>query len=362
MISRRRFLAFLGALVTPLAAEAQPGHVPRAAVTLSRCGLVMILALGIVSTPTAGRAQQAAKIPRVAFLTTTSPEDSPNPGVDGFRQGLRELGYIEGRSIAIDWRWGRGRIEQFPEFAAEAVRLKVDVIVAANTPAGRAAKVATKTIPIVIPFMSDPVGDGFAATLAHPGSNITGLTNEGAEIAAKRLQLLREALPNVSRIAIVADTSEPGYQNTVRNVEHAARTLGVNVQARQLVSNPGDLPSAFANIARERVGAVFLVVGTMTFANRASLAELALKSRLPLVCGTGQYVRAGCLMGYSASVSDLFRRAATFVDKILKGAKPADLPVEQPTKFELVINLKTAKALGLTIPQALLLRADQVIQ
>jgi putative ABC transport system substrate-binding protein len=275
---------------------------------------------------------------------------------------LRELGYIEDQTIAIDWRWGRGRTEQFPKFAAEAVLRKVDVIVAANSPAGRAAKNATKTIPIVIPFMGDPVGDGFAATLAHPGSNITGLTNEGAELAAKRLQLLQEALPNISRLAIVTDTSEPSYANTVSNVEHAARTLGVHVQARQVVSGPADLAPVFMILARERIDAVFLVVGTMTFANRASLAELALKSHLPMMCGTAQYVRAGCLMGYSASVSDLFRRAATFVDKILKGAKPADLPVEQPTKFEFVINLKTAKALGLTIPQSLLLRADQVIE
>ena len=329
---------------------------------MRQIGLVVFVAIAFFAVPIAGRTQQASKIPRVAFFTTTSPGDSPNPGIDGFRQGLRELGYIEGETIAIDWRWGRGRTEQFPEFAAEAVLRKVDVIVAANSPAGRAAMNATQTIPIVVPFMSDPIGQRFAVTLAHPGSNITGLTNEGAELAAKRLQLLLEAVPHVSRIAIVADASEPGYASSASNVEHAARTLGVHAQARQVVSGPGDLTAVFTTIAGEKVGAVLLVVGTMTFANRSSLAGLALKSHLPMMCGTAQYVRAGCLMGYSASVGDLFRRAATYVDKILKGAKPADLPVEQPTKFELAINLKTANALGLTIPPALLTLADEVIE
>jgi putative ABC transport system substrate-binding protein len=274
---------------------------------------------------------------------------------------LRELGYVEGRNISIEWKWGRGSIDQFPAFAAEAVRLKVDAIVAANDPAGRAAQVATKEIPIVIPFMSDPVADGFAATLGHPGGNITGLTNEGAEIVTKRLQLLKESLPHVSRIVVIADTSGSGYEQSVRNVEGSARALRVHVRVRE-VSSPAELGPVLKAVGQERAGAVFLIVGTMTFANRVQLAELALKNRLPMMCGTAQYVRAGCLMGYSASVGDLFRRAASFVDRILKGAKPGDLPVEQPTKFELVINLKTAKTLGLTIPQSLLLRADQVIE
>src|SRR5215468_1376334 len=317
---------------------------------LKRRVFIKLVAGGLLAAPLAAEAQQARKVPRVAFLTTTSPEDSPNPGVDGFRQGLRDLGYIEGQTIAIEWRWGRGSPEQFPAFAAEAVRLKVDVIVAANTPAGRAAQMATKATPIVIPFMSDPVGDGFAATLAHPGGNVTGLTSEGVEITGKRFQLFKEALPNLSRIAVVADTSEGSYRQAVSNVEAAARALGVRVQSRREVGSPRELSPVFAAMSREKADAVFLVVGTMTFANRVRLAELALQNRLPMMCGTAQYVRAGCLMGYAASVGDLFRRAATFVDKILKGAKPADLPVEQPTKFELVINLKTAKALGLTIP------------
>jgi putative ABC transport system substrate-binding protein len=316
------------------------------------------LAGGLFAAPLAARAQPR-KVARIAFLTTTSPEDSPNPGVDGFRQGLRDLGYVEGRTITIEWRWGRGKTEQFPEFAAEAVRLKVDVIVAANTPAGRAAQMATETIPIVIPFMDDPAG--FAASLAHPGGNITGLTSESVEIASKRLQLFKEVLPHLSRLAVVADATEGSYRQSTSNVEAAAGALGVRMQTR-LVTNPRDLAPAFAAIAREGAGAVFLVGGTMTFAHRVQLAELALKRRLPMMCGTAQTVRAGCLMGYAASVADLFRRAATFVDKILKGAKPANLPIEQPTEFELAINLKTAKALGLTIPPSLLLRADEVIQ
>ena len=318
---------------------------------------------GLLAIPFAAEAQPTRKtIPRIAFLTTTSPDDSPNPGVDGFRQGPRDLGYVEGQTIAIEWRWGRGRTDQFPKFAAEVVRLKVDVIVAANTPAGRAALMATKKIPIVIPFMVDPVGDGFAATLAHPGGNVTGLTNESADLIGKRLQLFKEALPSLSRIGVVVDTSEANYRESVNNLGAAARALEVRVQARREVSNPGELGPTFAAILREGAGGVFIAGGTMTYANRAQLAELAIKHRLPMMCGQAQFVSAGCLMSYGANLGDLFRRAAIFVDKILKGAKSADLPVEQPTKFELVINLRTAKALGLTIPQSLLLRADQVIE
>jgi len=317
----------------------------------------------LLAAPLAAEAQQTRKaIPRIAFLTTTSPEDSPNPGVDGFRQGLRDRGYVEGQTIAIEWRWGRGRTDQFPKFAAEVVRLKVDVIVAANTPAGRAALMATKTIPIIIPFMVDPVGDGFAASLAHPGGNVTGLTNESADLIGKRLQLFKEALPSLSRIGVVVDTSEANYRESVSNLGAAARALEVRVQTRREVSNPGELGPTFEAIFREGAGGIFIAGGTMTYVNRAQLAELALKHRLPMMCSQAQYVGAGCLMGYGASLGDLFRRAAIFVDKILKGAKPADLPVEQPTKFEFVINLKTAKALGLTIPPSLLARADEVIQ
>jgi len=328
-----------------------------------RTFMAMIAGSFLAATFTAEAQQTQKAIPRIAFLTTTSPEDSPNPAVDGFRQGLRDLGYVEGQTITIEWRWGRGRTDQFPKFAAEVVRLKVDVIVAANTPAGRAALMATKKIPIVIPFMVDPVGDGFAATFAHPGGNVTGLTTRiSAELIGKRLQLFKEALPDLSRIGVVVDTSDANYRESVSNLEAAARALGVRVQTRREVSNAGELGPTFAAIPREGAGGVFIVGGGMTNANRAQLAELALKHRLPMMCGQAQHVRAGCLMSYGVSPGDLFRRAAIFVDKILKGAKPADLPVEQPTKFELVINLKTAKALGLTIPPSLLARADQVIE
>ena len=251
---------------------------------MNRRSFVSAAVLGVLAAPLAAGAQQTRKaVPRIAFLSTTSPEDSPNPVVEGFRLGLHDLGYVEGQSVAIEWRWGRGRIDRFPEFAAEIVRLKVDVIVAANTPAGRAAQMATKTIPIVIPFMSDLVGDGFAASLAHPGGNITGLTNEGPEIASKRLQVFKEALPNLFRIAVLADTSEGSYRQTMSNVETAARALGVRVQTRHEVGSQRELDPAFAAITRDGVGAVFVVSGTMTFANRAQLADLALKSRLPLL-------------------------------------------------------------------------------
>jgi len=330
---------------------------------VQRRGFLTSLSGCLLVAPLVAEAQQTRKAaPRIAFLTTTSPDDSPNPGPDGFRQGLRDIGYVEGQTIAIEWRWGRGRTDQFPKFAAEVVRLKVDVIVAANTPAGRAALMATKTIPIVIPFMGDPVGDGFAATFAHPGGNVTGLTATFAELIGKRLQLFKEALPNLSRIGVVVDTSDANYRESVSNLEAAAQALGVRVQIRREVSNPGELGPTFAAIPREGAGGVFIVGGGMTYVNRAQLVELALKHHLPMACPQAQAVRAGCLMSYAVSPGDLFRRAAIFVDKILKGAKPADLPIEQPTKFELVINLKTAKALSLTIPPSVLARADQVIE
>src|SRR5499427_6670596 len=269
---------------------------------LERRQFMMAVAAGLLAAPLAAEAQQTRKtIPRIAFLTTTSPEDSPNPGIDGFRQGLRDLGYIEGQTIAIEWRWGRGKTDQFPKFAAEVVRLKVDVIVAANTTAGRAAQMATKTIPIVIPFMVDPVGDGFAATLSHPGGNVTGLTNESADLIGKRLQLFKEALPSLSRIGVVVDTSDANYRESVSNLEAAAQALGVRVQIRREVSNPGELGPTFAAIPREGAGGVFIVGGGMTYTNRAQLAELALKHRLPMMCAQAQHVRAGCLMAYAAN-------------------------------------------------------------
>jgi ABC-type uncharacterized transport system substrate-binding protein len=322
--------------------------------------LVIVLVLGLLASPIAGEAQRKGQVPRIAFLSSTSPGTSP--ATEAFLQGLRDLGYSEGKNIIVEWRWGRGTTQRFPEFAADVVRLKVDVIVAANSPAGYAAQAATRTIPIVIPTMNDPVGDGFVANLARPGGNITGLTFQQREIQSKRLQLFKEALPISSPMALLVDLSEAHSHLSAREAESAARELGVRLHPLVEARSPGDLNGVFGTITKEGARAVFVVGSTMLYANRVQLAEHARKGRLPMMCQVGENVAAGCLMSYGASLPHLFRRAATFVDKILKGAKPADLPVEQPTKFELVINMKTAKALGLTIPPSLLLRADQVIE
>jgi putative ABC transport system substrate-binding protein len=304
----------------------------------------------LLAAPLAAEAQPAGKVPRIAFLTTTSPGGSPT--TDAFLHGLRELGYVEGHNVTIEWRWGRGSTERFPEFAVEMVRLNVDVIVAANDVAGRAAQRATKTIPIVIATIGDPVGGGFAASLSRPGGNVTGLTLQPSAVVAKRLQVFTEAFPHLSRVALLVDVADLSHGPSVREIEAAARNLGVRLRPRVDISNPAALRGAFATMTKEGSSAVFAIGGTTLYANRRQLAELALNSRLPMVCSSPEFVATGCLMTYSTSLADVFRRAAVYVDKILKGAKPGDLPIEQPTKFELVINLKTAKALGLTIPQS----------
>ncbi len=327
---------------------------------MERRAFLGTLAGGLLSRPLVAEAQPARRIPRIAFLTTTSPETSPT--TEAFRRGLRELGYVEGQNLTVEYRWGRGTTERFPEFAADVVRLNVDVIVAANTAAGRAAQRATKTIPIVIPTMADPVADGFAASLAQPGGNITGLSFQSPDLQGKRVQLLREALPSVSRVALLMDSNETVYRLVASEAESAVRAIGVRPEPLVEVQNPTDLAKAFSRITRERADAVLIVGGTMLYVNRVRLAQHAVKARLPMVCDVRADVEAGCLMSYGANLDDLFRRAAEYVDRILKGAKPGDLPIEQPTRFELVINLKTGKALGLTIPPSLLARADQVIE
>jgi putative ABC transport system substrate-binding protein len=322
--------------------------------------LAFALALSLCVSQPAVQAQQTGKMPRVAFLSTTAP--GPSPTTDGFRQGLSDLGYIEGRNIAIEWRWGRGSIERFPEFAAEMVKLKVDVIVAANDAAGRAAQRATKTIPIVIAIIGDPVGGGFAASLARPGGNVTGLTASAPEVTAKRLQILKEAFPSLARVGLLVDVTDLSHGPALRAIQTAAETLGIRVGPRVDVSRPEAFAGAFATMTRERATVVFVVGGTMLYANRMRLGELALTNHLPMMCGPPQFVVAGCLMGYSADIADIFRRSAVYVDKILKGARPTDLPIEQPTKFQLAINLKSAKSLGATIAPSVLARADQVIE
>ena len=311
------------------------------------------------TTPT--QAQQTNKLPRIAFLTSTSPENSPT--ADGFRQGLHDLGYVEGRNITVEWRWSRGKSELFPAFVAEMVRLNVDVIVVANNLAGLAAHKATKTIPIVFSSgMQDGIASGFIESLARPGGNITGLTTQAPELTAKRLELLKDAIPELSGVVVLGDPSEPSYLTDTREVERAARALGVQIQSRLKASTPAELAGVLAKIPENAEHTMFLLTSTMLFAERAKLAEFALKSRLPMMCSDRAYVEVGCLLSYWPSFRDLNRRAAIYVDKILKGVRPADLPVEQPTKFELVIHLKTAKTLGLDLPPKLLALADEVIE
>jgi putative tryptophan/tyrosine transport system substrate-binding protein len=281
--------------------------------------------------------------------------------VDAFRQGLREYGYTEGQNISIEYRWAEGRYERFPALVADLVRLKVDVIVTAGTPGTLAAKKATKTIPIVIAVAGDAVGAGLVESLARPGGNVTGSTTIVQELEGKRLELLKEVIPRLSRVAILTNPANPLDPIVLKQTQLAASALHLKLDIVG-VKHVAELDGAFATISRDRPDALVLLADRFLLAERVRIVELAEQRRLPTMYPYREMVKAGGLMSYSPSYPDLFRRAASFVDKILKGAKPADIPVEQPTKYELVINVKTAKALGLTIPQSLLLRADEVIQ
>ena len=327
---------------------------------MKRCAVSVILtaALIILAAPAAADAQQPGKIPRVGLLRPGSP---PDPYVDAFRQGLRDLGYVEGQTIAIEYRWAEGRPARLPLLAAELVQLKVGVIVTQGEAATRAVKEATSTIPIVMATSGDPVGAGLIASLARPGGNVTGLSSVGPDITGKQLQLLKEAVPKVSRVAILYNPTILGTVLVVKEAQVAARTLGLTVHPVE-VRVPDDLGPAFDAMTRERAEALYAPGDPFTFTNQRRILDLAAKRRLPVISVFRDFADGGGLMSYGPNRLDMFRRAATFVDKILKGAKPADLPVEQPTKLELVVNLKTAKALGLTIPQSVLIRADQVIQ
>ena len=326
----------------------------RAVVRSQLLALTLVLCLSPLAA-----AQQVGKVPRVGVLGVLSPEGLA-PYASAFREGLRELGYVEGQNVAIEWRYAHGKAERFPDLAAELVRLGVDVIWAPNDPAIAAAQGATRTIPIVMMLARDPVAMGFVASLARPGGNITGLSTQAVELVGKRLQLLGKVVPKLSRLAVLFDPTEPGPPHEVREIEVAARVLGVQVQLVEARS-PDELDSAFTAMAREGAGAVSIVGSTMPFVHRARIAELAARSRLPTMCALREYVEAGCLMSYNPSLIDLARRSGYYVGRILKGTKPADLPVEQPTKFELIVNARTAKALGLTIPPSLLVQADQLI-
>jgi putative ABC transport system substrate-binding protein len=312
------------------------------------------LTLGALAAPHAAAAQQAGKVSRIGFFRFGPP---PPTWMAGFRQGLRELAYVEGQNIAIEYGLAQS-VTELPAVAAEVLRRKVDVLVASGTPSVLAAKNATSTIPVVFVIAIDPVAAGLVESLARPGGNVTGLTAVYADLIGKRLELLKELLPKLSRIAVLVRAT-PAAAQYLKEAELAVQTLGASLQVLT-VSDPRDLEGAFS--AARGASALLQSDDAVFTASRTQIAELALKNRLPTVSGLREMVEAGGLMAYGAHTGDLYRRAATYVDKILKGARPADLPIEQTTKFELVINLKTAKVLGLRIPQSLLLRTDEVIQ
>jgi len=324
--------------------------------------VALTLALGILLAPLTAEAQPAGKVYRIGYLGTepvTTPTVAPVWGA--FIEGLRELGWVEGQNITIELRFSEGKMERLPDLAAELVHLNVDLIVAAAARPPVAAKQATRTIPIVMTNMGDPVGTGLVASLARPGGNVTGLSLLTPELIGKQLELLKEIVPRLSRVAVLRNPTSPTHPLSLREAEVAARSLGIQLEVLE-ARGPDEFEMAFAAMTRKRAGALNVLGDGMFFLHRTRIAALAAKYRLPAIFAQRQHADAGGLMAYGSSLRDNFRRAATFVDKILKGAKPADLPVEQPTKFELVINLKTAKALGLTIPQSMFIRADEVIQ
>ncbi len=321
---------------------------------------LLTVGLCLLAVPLAAEAQQPAKVYRIGLLLA-GPISPRTHLVEAFRQGLGELGYVEGQNFALVIRSAERGAEQLPDRAAELVRLNVDVIVAVTTPAVQAAQHATRKIPIVMVSIADPVATGFVASLVRPGGNTTGFSIISPELSGKRLQLLKEVVPRVSRIAVLFNPTDPGNALQMRETEAAARVLGVQLQALE-VRSLNDLETAFQAAIKARAGATFTLDSSLFYTHRTRIVELAAKHRLPTIYGFREFVEAGGLMAYAVNLADMWRRTAVFVDKILKGTKPADLPVEQPTRFELVINLKTAKALGLTIPQSVLIRADQVIQ
>jgi putative ABC transport system substrate-binding protein len=322
--------------------------------------VVFVLFIAVLALTHLAAAQQAKKVPRIGFLATVSPS-TILARVEAFRQGLRELGYVEGKNIVIEYRYAEGKLDRLSELAAELVRLKVDVIVTAGPVPTRAAKEVTVTIPIVMGFDDDPVGSGFVASLARPGGNITGLSTLSPEISGKQLELLKEIIPKLSRVAVLGTSTRPGNAQELREVELAAGALGVKLQYVDVLS-PKDIEPAFQAARKGRADALLVLGSPVLISYRKQLVDLAVKNRLPAIYNRSEFVEDGGLMTYGVSVTDLFRRAATYVDKILKGAKPADLPVEQARKFELVINLKAAKQIGLTIPPNVLARADKVIK
>jgi putative ABC transport system substrate-binding protein len=322
--------------------------------------LVATLSFGVLLAPLAADAQQAGRTVTIGFLGNSSPALESNL-VEAFREGLRQLGYVEGRNLIIKFEWAEGHQERHPALARELVRLTPDVILTAGTPGTLAAKQATQSIPIVTAIAGDAVATGLVASLAWQGGNVTGLSTLAPELDGKRLELLKEAVPKLSRVAVLRNPANPFTTIAWKALQPAAETLGVKLQPVE-ASSPDDLDRALARIEAAHPDGLVLIVDRFLFSYRASIAQFVVKNRLPGMFPYPEFAQEGGLMAYGPDYADLFRRTATYVDKILKGAKPGDLPIEQPTKFELVINLKTAKALGLTIPQSVLIRADEVIR
>lgn len=315
------------------------------------------LSLVLLAAPLAAEAQAAGKPYRIGWL---HPAPLPSEWMAGFRQGLREFGYVEGKDLVIEYRWGDGRFDRLPAMAAELVRLNVDVLIAGNTAAVLALRDATRTIPIVMTATNDPVGIGLVDSLARPGGNVTGLSGVGPDLSGKRLELLKEAIPGLTRVTALFNPENPSMALVQRETQASANALGLALQILHL-RNPSELDAAFTAIVRERSGALVLPAETMLHGQRARIAEFAMRHRLGSISAWREFAEAGGLMVYGVSVRDVFRRAVGYIDKIQKGAKPADLPIEEPTKLEFIINVKTAKALGLTIPRSVLVRADEVI-
>jgi len=319
--------------------------------------VLSLLTLFISPSAQLAEAQQPKKVPRIGVLSPGSP--GPSPLLDAFRQGLRELGYVEGQNIAIEYRFAEAKSEPLPELAAELVRLRMDVILAINTPASQVAKNATKTIPIVFTYVADPAA--LVASLARPGGNITGLTTLAAELSGKRLELIKEALPGISRVAYLWTSANPTATRVFRETELASRQLGIQLQPLK-VQGPDQFQNAFKMATGKRAGVLFVWEDAVLLPHRTRILDLAARHRLPTTSQYREFAEAGGLLSYGPNLPDQFHRAAFYVDKILRGTKPADLPVEQPTKFEFVINLKTSKQMGLTIPPNVLARADKVIR